>query len=150
MDVSRIGSAPELMLAGGVAMLIFLLWRRSRRYFRRSASRPPAASTERGSRDRPGGAHSGYVPRDADSLHVELHDAVRDMKGELDSKMVALGQLCQLADERIARLEELLRQAGGAEANHHEEPAGSTLAADRTADQPPVAAGGGAPHGGNP
>lgn len=94
----------------GVALLIVILLRRWHRYFGRR---------RRGSKDTSGLV---LIPRSSDKpqrslstappeflqWQVEMHEAARAMKAEIDSKMVTLQILTQAATEQADRLERFL------------------------------------------
>ncbi len=97
------------MFGAGVMLLIFLLLRRSRRYLGKT-SRP---TTTRGQQRAQQGRSDNLLDAPPDLLRwqVAMHETARDLKAELDSKMVALQVLIQLARTETAKLEETLDRA---------------------------------------
>jgi hypothetical protein len=85
-----------------VAGYLFL---RSQRYFARHrddaafADRPATPSSER---------QSTAAPQEMARWEVEMHDTARQLSGQLDSKLSALGHLIREADRAAARLEAAL------------------------------------------
>ena len=81
------------------------LYLRSQRYFAKqkndagSAVRPATSPLEK---------QYTPVPQDLTRWEVEMHDTARQLSGQLDSKMAALGHLIHEADRAAARLEAAL------------------------------------------
>ncbi len=98
------------MLLAGIGLLIYLLLRRSYRYyggrFRRSKKDEPYLVHM----PRPGHAQRSLstAPPEVLRWQVEMHEFVRDLKGELDSKMRLLQALVIQARQEADRLEQLL------------------------------------------
>lgn len=104
---------PWGMFGLGVAMLIAILFRRSGRYYhklkrtRNRSPRPPRAKE----RAEP----LADAPVETLRWQVEMHETARELKGELDSKMIALQVLTNAAQQQIERLEQVIavaRQTG--------------------------------------
>lgn len=62
------------------------------------------------------GRSSLGAPSDVLKWQVELHDLGRELKAELDSKMIAVRTLCKSYDQAAKRLSELIRLAEEVEA----------------------------------
>jgi len=97
------------LFACGALILIFMLTRRSRRYLRQSKreSRQPHQHLAAANRDQ------ALVDAPVEVLRwqVEMHETARDLKAELDSKMVALQTLTRFADEAAERMEAAINRA---------------------------------------
>jgi hypothetical protein len=116
----------QIMLLCGVGLLVFVMINRARRGFGRSATGSYAARSRRSdlrhenresrAREPMGGArlHAARASADHESWEVEMHRLARDIKGEIDSKMQALAQLIQQADQACSQLDASLArvQAG--------------------------------------
>ncbi len=98
------------MLLAGIALLIFLLMRRSFRYFGGRRRRGKADEPYLVHTPRPIGEHRSLstAPPDLLRWHVEMHETARDMKAELDSKMRLLQLLIVQARQEADRLQQLL------------------------------------------
>ena len=104
------------MLLGGMSLLIYLLVRRKTLRNVRRREKPTARKTYPGKASHPLPQHDACSPslplHDAPPeilrWHVEMHDLARDLKGELDTKMVALRALLRMAQDERRRLETLL------------------------------------------
>ena len=57
------------------------------------------------------GTHSLGAPREVLQWQIELHDLGRELKGELDSKMLAVRALTQSYDRAAQRLSDLIKMA---------------------------------------
>jgi hypothetical protein len=105
IDFLRENSGSVAFVAGA-ALIISILLRRNWAYF---AQQPPE------SRAASAAAESHAFPpspaRDLNAAQVEIYDAVRDMKGELDTKIVLLQQLVIQARQEAERLEQALAAA---------------------------------------
>jgi len=98
------------MFLAGVALLVVILLRRWNRYYgrrRRGKKDVSGLVTIPRPSDRPQRSLS-TAPAEFLQWQVELHDTARDLKAELDSKMIALQILIQSASQEAARLEQLL------------------------------------------
>jgi len=94
----------------GLALAITILLRRSYRYFgrRKRDSRTIASVAAPPKDDR---EPLIDAPPNILRWQVEMHETARDMKAELDTKMIALQQLIQQAREQTQRLESALDRA---------------------------------------
>ena len=92
-------------------MLAFFLLRRLRRQAGRQTwgGSGPAIDAQARPQHAWDGAQKDAAAR-FDRQQVELHDLARDLTGQIDSKLVLLQQLVTQSDERIQRLETLLRE----------------------------------------
>ena len=98
------------MFLAGVALLVVILLRRWNRYYgrrRRGKKDVSGLVTIPRPSERPRRSLS-TAPAEFLQWQVELHDTARDLKAELDSKMIALQILIQSASQQAARLERLL------------------------------------------
>jgi len=120
-----------LLLPALLALSIALLLWRSHRYLARQ--RNSGSPGRHAARRTP---HPPALPLDApDELarwEVRMHETARDLSGQLDSKMGALGRLIREADRAAARLEAALEAAS--------DPAKPPSAADVTS-RPPAESG---------
>ncbi|MBI1904573.1 MAG: hypothetical protein HYS13_26050 [Planctomycetia bacterium] len=100
-----------VLVAGMILLCAILIYRSRKRLAASAAARPqsPVAAPPvpnllalRRRLDSP----------EIDRYEVEIQDMVRDVRAEIDSKMIALAQLIRMAAEESARLEELLQRAG--------------------------------------
>lgn len=90
-----------MLLLAMVVIIGFLLFR-SKRYFARLQNAPPARVT---TDDEPARPSYAARPESVGQWEIEMHDFAREISGQLDSKMSALGQLIREADRAAARLE---------------------------------------------
>ncbi|TWT85437.1 hypothetical protein Pla123a_02440 [Posidoniimonas polymericola] len=100
----------SIMFAAGCALLTSILLRRSYRYFgrRRRYDDSPIAR-----QPRPTSQWSGAYSDSSAMIErqkVELHDAGRELRAQLDNKIVVLQELCARSQQQIDRMEELLRE----------------------------------------
>ncbi len=101
-----------LLMIGGIVLASWLLLRGSRARWARSRKNvvdPRSVRRNLDEQSRPSSLAS--VPPEVLRWQVELHDTARDLKAEIDSKLVALNALTRLAREEADRLERLLEQA---------------------------------------
>ncbi len=90
-------------VVAGILIVTMTLLRRGIRY------RRTGKSTKRAENRRLAHATSS-ASHEMDRWEVHMHETARDLSAQLDSKMVALQHVIRLAEERSARLEELLIQ----------------------------------------
>ncbi|MDA1052052.1 MAG: hypothetical protein O3C40_16420 [Planctomycetota bacterium] len=102
-------NASSGMLAAGMLIVIFLLLRRSRRYLGKTKKQKP--STRRKLDDARQATPLLDAPPEILRWHVEMHEATRHLKAELDSKMSALQAIIRIASEESARLEAAIARA---------------------------------------
>jgi hypothetical protein len=99
-------------LAAALAAACFLLlrsnWVRQRRS-EESTPNPRAIREAYAPQNREGSAHR--APEDLLRWQVEMHDTARDVKAEIDTKLLALQSLMVIANEHAQRLESLLARA---------------------------------------
>ena len=104
-------SMEDAPLLAGVALLTWILMKRSGRYFgrKRDKSNNPIET-----QPRPTGKWDG-IQRDAmaqvERQKVEMHEMSRDINGQLSSKIIILEQLISDSQRQIDRLETLLDKA---------------------------------------
>lgn len=102
---------PQFTLVAGLALVCYLFMRRAAT---RSAGRPGSNSgneigepSRESTRDRA----LGDAPPEVVRWQVEMHETARDLKAELDSKMLALQSLIRLASEERMKLEAAIEAA---------------------------------------
>ncbi len=107
------GMSQTGMFLAGISLLIFLLMRRSFRYYGSRRSRKKTDEPYLVQTPRPAGKHRSLstAPPDLLRWHVEMHETARDLKAELDSKMRLLQLLIAQARQQADRLEHLLSDA---------------------------------------
>lgn len=100
----------SMFFLGALALTIGILLLRSHRYLSRQAKNPgPLVKTHR-PEDRKRGHNLG-APDEVLRWQVEMQETARDLSGQLDSKMSALGHLIREADRAVAQLESALDAA---------------------------------------
>lgn len=96
----------------GMALVSFFLIRHSRRYYARqkaqTAKSPPLAQSSLSDNSV---SHVSTLPAEIGRWHVQLHDTMRDLMGEMDSKQRALQVLIYMANEATMKLEAAIQQA---------------------------------------
>jgi hypothetical protein len=98
----------QIIFIGVVVVTTFFLLMRTSRYFTRpKAPEPSWSSVGRKSRDSE--VRSTSVPQEMAGWEVEMHEFVREIKAELDSKMRALQAMTADADRAADRLEAALK-----------------------------------------
>ncbi len=105
-------SLAPLMFAAGCALLTWLLLKRSYRYFGRSSGKRFIKAIEEQYRPQTtwDGAQRDSLAR-IERQKVEMHEMTRDLKGELNSKIIVLEKLIADSQRQIERMEQLLHQA---------------------------------------
>ncbi len=100
------------MFAAGIALLTWVLLKRSFRYFGRPRGKRFIKALEE--QYRPTSTWDG-VQRDSSARierqKVEMHEMTRDLKGELNSKIIVLEKLISDSQRQIERMEQLLDRA---------------------------------------
>jgi hypothetical protein len=133
------------MLALGLALLTWILLRRSYRYLGR-ARRGSTSAMETVARPRhPSRQPLDDAPSELLRWQVEMHETARDLKAELDTKVSVVRQLLQMAAEQqqmlqhtIARAEQLgLRRGQDTPAEIRRLAPDSTDDANQPHDPPP-------------
>jgi hypothetical protein len=109
---------PTLVALGLLGVVVGVMLLRVQRYYRQHPSPGPSlgASSRPGHAPRPDAsppAHQHGVAREMLEWEVQVHEMVREMSGQLNSKMAALEQLIREADRAAARLETALVAARG-------------------------------------
>lgn len=100
------------MLAAGAALLTFLLMRkRSQWRVDRSARRRPETGPDVELPPPPAPWTGPSRDASADRAQVELHELARELRGQLDSKIIVLNELVAQSQRQIERLETLLEEA---------------------------------------
>jgi hypothetical protein len=100
---------PNWALAAALAAACFLMLRGNWLRQKRSQDSTPDPQTIQHSfatKTREASAH--HAPEDLLRWQVEMHELARDVKGEIDAKLMALQSLMIIADEHAQRLESLL------------------------------------------
>lgn len=100
--------SPWLLLVG-LALLTFILLRRSYRYYRRKKKEDKknvvAEIQRRGEKSEPRRDLPLIdAPVELTRWHVEMHEVARDINAELNSKMISMQALIRLADEATQRM----------------------------------------------
>jgi len=107
---------PSLLFLLGCALMTAILLRRSYRYFGGRLRKRSEAGLEKV--HRPASAWDG-MQRDAsariDRQQVELYDVAREVKGEIDGKLILLQTLIAKSQQQIDRMETLLAELECAE-----------------------------------
>jgi hypothetical protein len=100
-----------LMFLAGVGMLIFILMKRSYRYFSRRKRQRNEQPLEL--QPRPKGPWDG-VQRDAmaniDRQEVQMFEMARDLNGQLSSRIIVLEKLIANSQRQITQMETLLAE----------------------------------------
>ncbi len=102
---------PSLMFAAGVALLTFVLMRRTYQKIGRGRKRYDSRALV--AQPRPEGKWSGAKGDPMamiDRQKVELADFSRDVNGQIDSKLQMLRELIARSQQQIDRMEELLAE----------------------------------------
>jgi hypothetical protein len=117
MTVFAETNLPTMIALGLLAAVVGMMLFRVQRYYRRHLSPGPPfdASSRAGHPSRTGTSprtppHG--VAREMVEWEVQVHELVREMSGQLNSKMAALEHLIREADRAAARLEAALAAAG--------------------------------------
>lgn len=99
---------PQMLVAAGLGLAAWLLLRKS---FQRRPSFP-TKSKDQERRDA-NTRKLGLVdaPREYVQWEVSMYETARDLKAELDTKMMALQALVRMAQEETARLQAAIRRA---------------------------------------
>lgn len=98
----------QMMLLAGIVLLGWILARRQIRSRRRSHAQGVADQELRRMRseaDAPRGVALASAPPETQRWHVEMFELQRELKAELDMKIVVVQTLIRQADERIAALQ---------------------------------------------
>ena len=95
--------------AGALTFFLMRFW--SRRYLSPPTSQPSELSSPRRKREVLPQQPLRDAPADISRWQVEMHDLARDLKGELDTKMVVLQRLIIDAREQADRLEKIVERA---------------------------------------
>ena len=106
------GLVAPLIFAAGCALLTMVLLRRSYRYYgrRTRGGSGPAIELQPRPTNKWDGANKDVNTR-FDRDQVELYDLARDLKGQLDSKIIVLNELVTRSQQQIDRLEALLEES---------------------------------------
>jgi hypothetical protein len=101
---------PIALFLLGLILLISILLRRYYRYFGKCKTddRPVVRTTRREADPQ---QPLMDAPPNVLRWQVEMHETARDLKGELDTKMVALQQLISMAEAEALRLEAAIERA---------------------------------------
>jgi hypothetical protein len=104
---AQIEPATLLLLVVVVLSISLLLWRSHRYLARQEKGWSPPGSTPRQKPPPPGLPLN--PPDELARWEVRMHETARELSGQLDSKMGALGQLVREAERAAARLEAALK-----------------------------------------
>jgi hypothetical protein len=100
----------QMIFLGILVLTTMVLLMRTSRYFARPKSPEPSWSSV-ARKPKEAGPRSANIPQEMASWEVEMHEFVREIKAELDSKMRALEAVTADADRAAARLEAALRSS---------------------------------------
>lgn len=103
------GNISSWMLVAGIAVLTWILLRRTWKYRRQSQLARTSPNPHADFRDRHD--HGIELSRDMTRFQVEIYDFARDMRADIDTKMRVLQTLTRQADQQAKRLEEAINQA---------------------------------------
>ena len=92
---------PMLLMAIGIGLLCYFIWRNSPSQRDEVAEKPARLS-------RSSAASSDDIPPEVTRWQVEMHATARELKGELDSKIMVLQALLKEVREEREKIEELL------------------------------------------
>jgi hypothetical protein len=113
MNFAEMNAPTLIVLALVVGITTILLLRASRYFSRPKSSDPSWSSVGRTPNDLRAAGRSLDIPPEMSNWEVEMHDFVREIQGELDSKMRALQAVTAEADRAAARLEAAIRNSTG-------------------------------------
>ncbi len=119
MSIAEMGTPQIIFLGFLILTTMFLLMRTSRYFMRPKAPEPSWSSIARRPKDS-AGPRNADIPQEMANWEVEMHEFVRGIKAELDSKMRALQAVIADADRAAARLEAALQ--GAPNAAHRPQP----------------------------
>ena len=107
------GERSTWLLAAGMAVMIWVLLRRSHRYFGpRTPNHQAGAVTARStSEDSTSRSPLLDAPPALTRWHVEMHETARTMKAELDNRIGVLQQLVIQSNQQIESLDAAIRRA---------------------------------------
>lgn len=105
-----------LFLAGLGLTCAVLLFRTHRQLSGRPKREIPSPTTFSQPRQQATPAHRLDAPRETRQWEVEIHDLARDLKAELDSKIVVVEQLIREAKTQADRLEAAISRAASIDA----------------------------------
>lgn len=100
---------PQLVIAAGLAVMCYLLMRRASR--RISGRSPEDAAIQRPPSEKSRDRALLDAPPELTRWQVELHETARDLKAEIDSKLLALQALVNVAREEREKLEAATERA---------------------------------------
>jgi hypothetical protein len=107
MSIANLSPA-QMIFLGILVLTTMVLLMRTSRYFTRPRSPEPSWSSI-ARKPKGDGPRNANIPQEMASWEVEMHEFVREIKAELDSKMRALQAVTADADRAAARLEAALR-----------------------------------------
>jgi hypothetical protein len=106
---AEMGAAQFIFLGAVVLVTLFLLLRTSRYFTRPKSPDPSWSSIARKPKETDSPGRGSCIPQEMAGWEVEMHEFVREIKAELDSKMRALQAVTADADRAADRLETALR-----------------------------------------
>ncbi|NLS96360.1 MAG: hypothetical protein GXX96_29840 [Planctomycetaceae bacterium] len=104
------GNIAHVFLIAAILVLTLTMLLRLYRYQARNRRQTSCRLPARHVQPDPRGLRAG-APDSVVQWEVEMHQLARDLKGEIDSKMVALGHLIRDADRAAGRLEKAIDAA---------------------------------------
>jgi len=132
----------QLLLLLAVVLIVGTTLLRTQRHLTRArkqmAWRPPSRYDET---MRAEGTGTAYLPDQVAAWEVRMHETARDLAGQLDSKMRALGVLIEQANRAAARLERALEQTAHQPLESGREPRAASRPQAAPGDSVPVATG---------
>jgi hypothetical protein len=112
MSIGDLNPSQMIFIGFLIVVTLFLLMRTSRYFTRPKSQEPSWSSIAR--RPRESAGRGDNIPPEMTSWQVEMHEFVREIKAELDTKMRALEAVTADADRAAARLEAALHATGNA------------------------------------
>ena len=137
MELIAVSTSTSMAMVAGLVVVIWLLMRRSERYFGRRTGSDDFSPRRQRPTDKDHRPLSD-APPELLRWQVEMHETARDLKAELDSKMGVLQQLNLLAMEQVQRLELAVARAGQIELAPGARPPAADVPADDLPPAPPV------------
>jgi hypothetical protein len=99
---------PNWALAAALAAACFLMLRGNWLRQKRTQETPDPQTIQHSFASKTREASAHHAPEDLLRWQVEMHELARDVKGEIDAKLMALQSLMIVADEHAQRLDSLL------------------------------------------
>lgn len=114
----------QLMLLGGISLLIWVLFRRHMRT--RNDARQSQREFDQQRRQWAKLDNTGFslndAPKEVTRWQAGMFDLQRELKAELDTRIAVVQSLVRMADQRIADLQQLQGSLPGSRAGVHDDP----------------------------